>query len=382
MKQSNLSTSNTPPTNSSIHTPSPSSTGSPASTHALTTAKVVAATGGATATIGAYEAHQVTVQNSRENTRADGVIKTKVYEQLKDPSFKNEDAIKHLELHGIPEKGILDVLEISDRLEKGQVYEIKEHKLDIIGSRTKENLVESPIQGNESLGILNNVQEKANSAQVHLKNLEENMPADQYEACSANMGELSYNATQTTAIVQEGQNAILHSLQEGKPLSDRKIEAATELACDLTKTLEQTNHELTETVETYKAESTKIKKGSSRSSMGSLSETICSNYNQKEKKFCIGESVSIDKPIKPDFGTRNSFLFLGFLFAFCFYLVNSYQKNQEENLEFKKVIEKNPVLEILIDYKSEKINLKETKRLLLNNSSLSKEAIVEILNNL
>ena len=382
MNQSNLSPSSTPPINSSVNTPSPPSSSSPASAHPLSTAKVVAATGGAVATISAYEAHQVTLQNSRENTRADGVIKTKVYDQLKDPSFKNEDAIKQLELQGIPEKGILDVLEISDRLEKGQIYEITDHKLDIIGSRTKENLVESPIQGNESLGILNNVQEKANSAQVHLKNLEKNMPADQFEACSSNMGELSYNATQTTAIVKEGQNAILHSLQEGEPLSDRKIEAPTEMACDLTKTLEQTNHELTDTVEAYKAESTKIKKGSSRSSMGSLSETICSNYNQKEKKFCIGESVSIDKPIKPDFGTRNSFLFLGFLFAFCFYLVNSYQKNQQDNQDFKKLIEKNPVLEILIDYKSDKINLKETKRLLLNNSSLSKQAIVEILNNL
>lgn len=383
MNQSNLGPSNTtPPTNPFVNPPSPPSSSSPASAHPLSTAKVAAATGGSVAAISAYEAHQVTSQNSAENKRADGVIKTKMYKQLKNPSFKNEEAIKQLQLEGITEKGILDVLETSDRLEEGKIYEIKGHKLGIIGSRTKENLVESKLQGNESLGILNDVQEKANSAQVHFKNLKKNMPPDEFEACSSNIEELSYNATQTTAIVKEGQNAIVHSFQEGGPISDEQIEAATSVACELTKTLEQTNVELTNTVEAYKAGSIKIKKGSSRSSMGSLSETICSNYNQKENQLCVGESVSIDKPIKPEFGARNSFLFLGFLFAFCFYLVDSYQKSQQENQDFQKLIENNPVLEILIDYKSEKINLKETKRLLSNNSSLSKEAIFEILNNL
>lgn len=208
------------------------------------------------------------------------------------------------------------------------------------------------------------------------------MPPEELEACSSNIEELSYNANQTTAIVKEGQNAIVNSLQEGEPISEEKIEAASSVACELTKTLEQANGELTETVETFKAGSTKIKKGSSRSSMGFLSETICSNYNQKENQLSVGESVSTDPPIKPDFGARNSFLFLGFLFAFCFYLVHSYQKNQQDNEDFKKLIEDNPLLEILIDYKTEKRSLKETKSLLLNNSSLSKEAVAEILNTL
>lgn len=385
MHQSNSGPSSTPtPINSSVNTPNPSSISSPASVPVLTTAKVVAATGSTAAAIKAYDSHQVTLKNSAENKRADGLIKQTIYKKLKNPSFQDEDAINELQLQGIQKEGILEVLEMSHRLEKDKIYDIKNHKLCIIGSRTKENLVESSVRGHEDLEILNDVQEKANVVQVNLKNLKNNMSPEELEACSSNIEELSYNADQTAVIVKKGQNAIINRLRDGEPISDEKIEAASSLAGELTRTLEQNNAELTETVESFdkeRADSMKIKKGSSRSSMGSLSETICSNYNQQENQFSVGESFSIDKPTEPDFGARNSFLFLGVLFAFCFYLVDSYQKNQQDNKEFKNLIKNNPLLDILIDYKSKKINLKETKTLLLNNSSLSDQAINEILNN-
>lgn len=110
MHQSNQGPSSTPPPiNSSVNTPSPPSSSSPASANVLSTAKVAAVTGGVVAGVSAYEAHQVTLQNSAENKRADGVIKTKMYKQLKNASFKNEEAIKQLELQGISEEGILEV---------------------------------------------------------------------------------------------------------------------------------------------------------------------------------------------------------------------------------------------------------------------------------
>lgn len=388
MNPAHSSTSNTPtpPTSTnntsyaaSITSPSPS----PVELVKNNPGKVVAGTGATVAAIKAYDSHEVATKNANENTRANGLIKQKIYKKLvKNSSFSEENAINELHLQGIPKKEIIEVLKLAHRLDENQIYDLKNGKLSIIATRTKGDLVKSSAKGNENLEVFNNVQEEANLVKTNLDKLNSNLSPEEKEACSLNMAELSSNAEKTGDIVKKGQNVMVNSIQDETPASPEKIEAANLLADELTIMLKQGHKELTSTLESFEKEKAAFKKprkGSSRSSMGCLSEIFYSKYNQQEPHCTVGEPIPVSKPTTPRFGTRNAFIFLGLLFSSCFYLFGSYQKEQKEFEEIKNLIKSNPLLEILVNYKSKKTNLEETKSLLLDNFLLSDQAIHELL---
>ena len=108
MHQANSGPSSTPnPTNSTINTPNSTSISSPASAPTLTTAKVVAATGGTAAVIKGYDSHQVTLKNSAENKRADGLIKRTIYKKLVGNSSFQDEPLMNCSFKGYQKKVFL-----------------------------------------------------------------------------------------------------------------------------------------------------------------------------------------------------------------------------------------------------------------------------------
>ena len=121
---------------------------------------------------------------------------------------------------------------------------------------------------------------------------------------------------------------------------------------------------------------------SSPPGMGCISEVIFSHSIMPEQSCLVGESVSGSNTVKPYFHTRNVFLGLGLLFAFILWRLCTSQAEEKDNKRISHLINNSKFLEILLNYKSKKINLKKTKTLLSENCLSSDQSIDEILINL